>query len=288
MDNMVNESKYGSRVKTIRKDAENLLGIASQLVGAVGGNELDQMVSGALDAASNLIAFADYFLEDGTVAVDAVRGNYNKLLNATRNLKVTQAVNTNESEEIFVDPYEAEYLPSDMLSVVKVQESVNEDNDPLPDDLDDDPDALFTTNVDGTPTKFNNTQIEVDPFAVKVFRNNSELVDPPEVFNAEQGTDAVDAVVDIPAEIPAAVPDAIKDIETTVDTMIDAVADSEPETVVQQEKANESKVTPKDKNNVLPPQFKDVAEIKEANERIADDTSHNLKLLSFLAGDMGW
>jgi hypothetical protein len=291
MENMVNESKYGSRVKTIRKDAENLLGIASQLVGAVGGNELDQMVSGALDAASNLIAFADYFLDDGTVTVDAVRGNYAKVLNAARNLKTVQTLNTNESTEIFVDPYEAEYLPSDMLSGVKVQEmteSINEDNDPLPDDLDDDPDAVFTTNVDGTPVKFNNTPIDVDPFAVKLFRNNSELVDPPEVFNAEQGTDAVDAVVDIPVEMPAVTPDVVKDIETTVDTMIDAVADSEPESTVQQEKANESRVIPKDGSNVLPPQFKDVAEIKEANERIADDTSHNLKLLSFLAGDMGW
>ena len=138
MNNLVNESKYGSRVKTIRKDAENLLGIASQLVGAVGGNELDQMVSGALDAASNLIAFADYFLEDGTVTVDAVRGNYNKLLNATRNLKVSQTLKTNESENIFVDPYEAEYLPVELLSestkkpytVINIDWDVDGEDDP--------------------------------------------------------------------------------------------------------------------------------------------------------------
>lgn len=291
--NMLNENKYVSRVKTIRKDAENLLGIAVHLVGAVGGYELDQMVSGALDAASNLIAFADYFLEDGTVTVDNVRGNYNKLLNATRNLKVAQTLNTNESVnesiEVYIDPYESEYLPQDMLS-----ESIVED-DNLPEELDDDPDAVITLDSDGMPVKFNNDPVELDPFAVKLFRTNSELVDPPEVFDASVGTDTV--VVE---------PEQSDDVQVTqadIEQAIDAVADAEdeddekvkiPEPSVElppddfdvfanESKVPTAKVTPK-KSNVLPPQFSQ-SDAKKMNESIDSAPRNNLEMLNLLMTD---
>ena len=39
----------------------------------------------------------------------------------------------------------------------------------LTDDLDDDPDAVNSIDPDGMPVKFNNTPVELDPFAVKLF-----------------------------------------------------------------------------------------------------------------------
>ena len=283
-------SKYVNRVKSLVKESENLLGIASQLVGAVGGNELDQMVSGALSASANLIAFANYFLMDSTVKKDSVEGNYNKVLKAANSLRNVNSSAVGESKEIsseiFIDPYEAEYLPAEMQSTysapIPVKESITEDNDPLPDDLDDDPDAVITLDTDGMPVKFNNTPIDLDPFAVKLFRNNADLLDPPEVFD-----DTSDDFGVAPVEQPV------------VDKVIDAIADSDEKdekqgVVVELPPddfdvfANESKVlptaivTPKT-DPVLPPQFE--TDPKQVNANIAEDPKNNLKMLSALMSD---
>ena len=283
-------SKYVNRVKSLVKESENLLGIASQLVGAVGGNELDQMVSGALSASANLIAFANYFLMDSTVKKDSVEGNYNKVLKAANSLRNVSSNAVGEakeiSSEIFIDPYEAEYLPAEMQSTysaaIPVKESITEDNDPLPDDLDDDPDAVITLDTDGMPVKFNNTPIDLDPFAVKLFRNNADLLDPPEIFD-----DTSDDFGVAPVEQPV------------VDKVIDAIADSDEkdekqDVVVELPSddfdvfANESKVlptatvTPKT-DPVLPPQFE--TDPKQVNANIAEDPKNNLKMLSALMSD---
>lgn len=283
-------SKYVNRVKSLVKESENLLGIASQLVGAVGGNELDQMVSGALSASANLIAFANYFLMDSTVKKDSVEGNYNKVLKAANSLRNVNSSAVGEakeiSSEIFIDPYEAEYLPAEMQSTysapIPVKESITEDNDPLPDDLDDDPDAVITLDTDGMPVKFNNTPIDLDPFAVKLFRNNADLLDPPEIFDDTSDDFGVNSVE-----------------QPVVDKVIDAIADSDEKdekqgVVVELPSddfdvfANESKVlptavvTPKT-DPVLPPQFE--TDPKQVNANIAEDPKNNLKMLSALMSD---
>ena len=288
----VNESKYLSRAKAVRKEAEAMLGMALQLVGAVGGDELEQMVSGALDAASNLMAFAYYFLNDGTVPSHAVVGNLKKAVNAAdRLVGMKQSVVEpkvdpyKESEEIYVDPYESEYLPADMI-----MESINEDSDPLPDDLDDDPDALFSLDPEGMPVKFNNTPIELDPFAVKLFRNNAELVDPPEVFDAVQdASDSVEPDLEPGSASAETVDDAER--EQVIDVIADVPDEEEKKEVVVELPtddfdvfANESKSLQKNVPGVLPPKFEKSA-VHRANENIAEDPGNNLKMLSFLAQD---
>ena len=147
-----------------------------------------------------------------------------------------------------------------------------------------------------------------------MFRNNAELVDPPEVFDAVK-----DANVSVEPELEPGSADDITVDDADRDQIIDAIADGEIDAPILnteietdeeledeellddelededevdlpsadfQEFANESKqvtkVTPKQRG-VLPPQFtKSETEILQANANVANAPGNNLKMLEYL------
>lgn len=275
-------SKYYSNVKKLENYTDKLLSVKNQLVGKVSGDELNQLVLMSLSAAANLISFAESFISANEVDSAVVNDNCKKVLKASGKLKLklsTAALaGAESSEEIYIDPYESEYMTEGLC----IKENLMEDNDPLPEDLDDDPDAVFTLDPSGLPVKFNNNPIELDPFAVKLFRNNSEFIEPPEEFtpevNAEVDSEVVDQVIDVVADTPEDESDVEKEKPEI------PVADVELPSDDFDVFANESKsrVIPKTSaENVLPPKF----EIQRTNANIAEDPANNLKMLSFLTQD---
>lgn len=300
------KSKWFAQAAKAKTAASDLYDYRNQLIGAVGSGELEEIIVNALKAATLSMRFAyDVLLQadDAVSESDAVKDAIGNLLVAAGKIKLVEGKQVTESadEEIFVDPYEAEYLPADMLTEVpakaEVTESVNEDNDPLPDDLDDDPDAVITIDTDGMPVKFNNTPMDLDPFAVRLFRNNADLIDPPEVFDT-----VADAEVSVEPEIEPGEATSAEVNQVAQDQVIDAIADgSEKEDDDEEEKKKdivivdlpsddfdvfasegkrikqESIEIPKATADGLPPKF------KSANDNIAEDTGNNLKMLAFLA-----
>ena len=289
------KSKYLTESERILKEAEHLYGISGYIIGAAGGGEIKKMVANAVEAAKYLTYFATSLLrDDADFASPELSKEIKDLKDSITKLQIWECKgdkslkNISESVDgVYVDPYESEYLPVDMRT------SIKEDSDnTLPEDLDDDPDALFTTDVDGMPQKFNAVPIELDPFAVKLFRNNAELVDPPEVRDLVK-----DAGITTEPEIEPGEATTAEVNDAGVDQVIDVIADAPVEDEEDKDGisddfdvfANESRkipqvrVTPKE-TPVLPPKFSET-EARIANENIANDTGNNLKMLSFLMTD---
>ena len=288
------KSKWLASVDRANKSANELYDYRNQLVGAVGSGEMENIITGALKAATTYMRAAyDLLLQvdDSVSESDAVKRVIGNLLVAAGKVKILESKDTTG---IYVDPYAAEYLPAEMLSEMNethmVEESIREDADLLPDDIDDDPDALMGLDAEGMPVKFNNAQVDLDPFAVRLFRNNAELVDPPEVFDA-----TVNAEVSTEPEIepgnaqPTEVDQAASD--EFIDTVADGLEKKDPAdsdfdvfgTAPVESKMPVSSVIPKVNENGMPPQFKKNS-TQMANENIAVDPGNNLKMLSYLLG----
>jgi len=297
-----NKSRYLSQVEKIAKGAESLSGSSRSVIGAAGTSEVHKMILTAIDAAIDLSDFASDLLKQ-CESQESLRFSSPELSDAILRLRASVgSVSIFESAEIagdiYIDPYESEYLPAEYLTEntsLEITEGVNEE-DILPDEMDDDPDAMFTTDTEGMPVKYNNTPLDLDPFAVRLFRNNAELIDPPEVFDAVADSDETTE----PEIEPGAASDETVD-DTTREEFIDAVADtkengdSEPEIPAPTELPSNdfdvfatesviptSTVTPKLSEDILPPQFSQT-EAKRANENIANDPGNNLRMLAFLA-----
>ena len=315
------KSKWLSELQKSNKSAVALYDYRHQLNGAVGSSEIADIVIGALMTANAYIKTAKSLIDECDLAGDETIAKQISLVDSsTRALKLSESTELPEVD--FVDPYEAEYVPAELLGTAKaITESINEDDD-LPDELDDDPDAVMTLDPEGLPTQYDNTPLELDPFAVRMFRNNGELIDPPEVFdvvkNANDTTEPeIDPGVAQPAEVDTAAADDF--IDVVADAQPEEVPEVDPNTVVVDtppaEKdtavvelpvddfdvfANEShaisndfdvfspvntgisRVTPKASSNVLPPQFESVERREQDLDNIAVDPGKNLKFLSYL------
>ena len=308
----VNEgkSKYLSESERVLKAAEHLYVTSGYVIGAAGGGEIKRMVANAVEAAKYLTNFAVSLLrDDHEFASPELSKEIAGLKDLTSKLQIWESADIDEDsteslqlEGVYIDPYEAEYLPRSLRS--ELTEGID---DVIVAELDDDPDAVSTIDVDGLPVQFNNEPLELDPFAVRMFRNNAELVDPPEVFDAVKDADkSVEPELEPGAADDLTVDDADREqvIDAIADGEIDApIIQTEPEmdeededdeeTVALpasnfQEFANESKqlskVTPKGQD-ILPPQFngRPETDILKANANVANAPGLNLKMLEFLA-----
>ena len=311
----VNEgkSKYLSESERVLKAAEHLYVTSGYVIGAAGGGEIKRMVANAVEAAKYLTNFAVSLLrDDHEFASSELSKEIAGLKDSMSKLQIWESVDMDEDsteslqlEGVYIDPYEAEYLPRSLRS--ELTEGID---DVIVAELDDDPDAVSTIGVDGLPVQFNNEPLELDPFAVRMFRNNAELVDPPEVFDAVKDADkSVEPELEPGAADDLTVDDADREqvIDAIADGEIDApIIQTEPETDEEedeekdyeepvalpasnfQEFANESKqvskVTPKGQD-ILPPQFngRPETDILKANANVANAPGLNLKMLEFLA-----
>ena len=304
MENTITEakSKWLTALEKSNRSAFDLYNYRNQLIGAVGSGELESIVVGALKTATAYLEFVYKIMQDAPELSESesVKRALGNAIVAAGRVKIMESVEE-QDETIYVDPYEAEYLPANLLTEAvpqEITESVNEDAEPLPDDLDDDPDALITTDTEGMPVKFNNTPLDLDPFAVRLFRNNAELIDPPEVFSAvADAEETTEPELDPGVASDETVDDATR--EEFIDVVADTAEDGEKEKEIPAPSvelpsddfdvfANESKiiptstVTPKNTDSILPPQFAQT-EAKRANENIDHDPGNNLKMLAFLA-----
>lgn len=324
---MVNENKsrYLSEVDKIKKATAKLEASKNSIIGAAGGDEIKKMVLGAIAAAKDLVDFS-YSLAKDCEKIPSYRLSSDELTSAIQQLAVSfgglQIFESNDVDLDFIDPYENEYVPAELLGNKCITESINED-EALPDELDDDPDAVMTLDPDGLPTQYDNTPLELDPFAVRLFRNNGDLIDPPEVFdvvkNAADSTEPeIDPGVAQPAEVNTAAADDFIDVvanakpeevpEPDLNTVVVDTPPAEKDTAVVELPAddfdvfaNESRVAPAPdsdfdvfgtdqkvshvvpkSSSVLPPQFESVERREQDLDNIAVDPGKNLKFLSYL------
>ena len=292
METNVNEasSKYLNQAKSILRDSEKLIGTSSYLVGAASGNEIDQMVSMALSAAANLMAFARYFLVDGTVEKEKVQGNLDKAVKAagklTESKEATSVQETPElsDEDLYLDPYEAEYCPMELQGAIAIKEDASIMD--LETELDDDPDAVMSLEPNGMPVRYENTEVDIDPLVAKMLRNNGDLIDPPEVFDAVKGAStSVEPEIEEPGEAN------VVDLDDKQrDQVIDAIADADdvvpaaPSAGIESTSISADAVSV-DEDGVLPGQFSSkVSQLNAANSSVASNTGHNLDMLSRLMG----